>query len=82
VKVAISIPDATFERVEREAKQLGVSRSEFFARAAEHWLHALEDSRTTETIDAVLAERGEDENVAFLDRAAAALAGLATQSQT
>lgn len=36
VKTAISLPDDTFQRVEAAAKRLGVSRSEFFARAAEH----------------------------------------------
>jgi hypothetical protein len=33
VKTAISIPDATFERAERRARALGVSRSEFYAKA-------------------------------------------------
>ena len=31
MKTAISVPDDTFDRVERLAKRLGVSRSEFFA---------------------------------------------------
>jgi metal-responsive CopG/Arc/MetJ family transcriptional regulator len=55
VKTAISIPDATFARVEASAARLGVSRSEFFARAAERWLADLEDAQTTAAIDAVLA---------------------------
>ncbi|WP_205687340.1 ribbon-helix-helix protein, CopG family [Cellulomonas endophytica] len=35
MKVAISVPDGTFERVVRRAADLGMNRSEFFARAAE-----------------------------------------------
>src|SRR4051794_39595105 len=55
VKTAISLPDDTYRRVERAAKRLGVSRSEFFARAAERWLNALEDDATTEAINRALA---------------------------
>ena len=72
MKTAISLPDATFERIERAAKKLGVSRSEFFARAAERWLDDLDDEGTTEAIDRALADVPED--TAFTDAAAAALA--------
>jgi metal-responsive CopG/Arc/MetJ family transcriptional regulator len=72
VKTAISLPDETFERVERAAQRLGVSRSEFFARAAERWLDDLEDERTTDAINAAIAGLPEDH--AFTDAAAAALA--------
>ena len=34
MKTAISLPEDTFRRVERAARRLGMSRSEFFARAA------------------------------------------------
>jgi hypothetical protein len=74
MKTAISIPDATFERAERRAKELGVSRSEFYAKAAERWLDALEDEHTTEKIDeALLAAPQEDSEIAFLSRAAGEL---------
>jgi predicted DNA-binding protein len=72
VKTAISVPDETFERVERAAKRLGVSRSEFYARAARSWLDALEDDATTEAIN--LAIDGPLDDSAFTDAAAAALA--------
>lgn len=71
MKTAISLPDDTFERVERAAKKLGVSRSEFFARAAEHWLNALDDVGTTEAINSAIAGLASDD--AFTDAAAAAL---------
>ena len=73
MKTAISLPDATFERIERAAKKLGVSRSEFFARAAERWLDDLDDERATEAINRAIADVPEDTE--FTDAAAAALAG-------
>jgi metal-responsive CopG/Arc/MetJ family transcriptional regulator len=72
VKTAISLPDDTFQRVDDAARRLGISRSELFARAAERWLDALEDNRTTEAIDRALAGLPADH--AFTDAAAAALA--------
>ncbi len=72
MKTAISLPDETFQRVDHAAKSLGVSRSEFFTKAAERWLDHLEDDGTTEAIDRVIAGRTIDH--AFTDAAAAALA--------
>jgi metal-responsive CopG/Arc/MetJ family transcriptional regulator len=72
VKTAISVPDDTFERVDRAAKKLGVSRSEFFARAAERWLNDLDSEPTTEAINRAIA--GLPQDTAFTDAAAAALA--------
>jgi predicted DNA-binding protein len=71
VKTAISLPDETFQRVERAAARLGVSRSEFFARAAERWLDALENDTTTDAINRAID--GLDEDAAFVSAAAAAL---------
>lgn len=72
MKTAISVPDQTFRRVDDAARRLGVSRSEFFARAAERWLAALDDEGTTEAIDRVLQTAHVD--TAFSDAAAAELA--------
>ena len=71
MKTAISLPDETFERVEAAAKRLGVSRSEFFARAAERWLNDLDDNQTTEAINQAIA--GLPGDTAFTDTAARAL---------
>jgi hypothetical protein len=71
MKTAISLPDATFERIERAAKKLGVSRSEFFARAAERWLDDLDDEGVTDAINWAIAEAQGD--TGFTDAAAAAL---------
>lgn len=77
MKTAISLPDDVFDRVERAAAKLGVSRSEFFARAAERWLDALDDERTTEAIDRAIA--GLTDDTAFTDAAAAGLAQVEAQ---
>jgi len=71
VKTAISLPDETFERVEAAAKRLGVSRSEFFARAAERWLDDLDDHQTTEAINQAIADLPSD--TSFTEAAARAL---------
>ena len=68
MKTAISLPDETFARVEEAAKRLGVSRSEFFARAAERWLDDLDDDKTTDAINRALA--GVPQDTAFVDAAA------------
>jgi metal-responsive CopG/Arc/MetJ family transcriptional regulator len=72
VKTAISVPDDTFRRVDDAARRLGVSRSEFFSRAAEKALDVLEDDGTTEAINRAIAGLPADN--AFTDAAAAALA--------
>jgi metal-responsive CopG/Arc/MetJ family transcriptional regulator len=71
VKTAISLSDETFRRVDRAAKRLGLSRSEFFARAAERWLDHLDDEGTTAAIDRAIA--GLPDDTAFTDAAAAGL---------
>ncbi len=72
MKTAISLPHDTFDRVERAAKRLGVSRSEFFARAAERWLDALQQDDTTAAINRAISGTPSDHE--FADAAAAALA--------
>jgi metal-responsive CopG/Arc/MetJ family transcriptional regulator len=71
VKTAISLPDETFQRVDHAAKRMGVSRSEFFAQAAERWLDAMKDDSTTEEINRVITGLVVDHE--FTDAAAAAM---------
>jgi metal-responsive CopG/Arc/MetJ family transcriptional regulator len=71
MKTAISLPDDTFRRVDGAAKRLGMSRSEFFARAAERWLDVLQQDGTTEAINRAIAGTPADHE--FLDAAAASL---------
>ena len=75
MKTAISIPDATFERAERRARELGVSRSELYRRAVQRMLDAHDQERITEQIDEALLLAPQEEEIAFLSRAAAKLAG-------
>ncbi|HEX5922221.1 MAG TPA: hypothetical protein VFY45_00205 [Baekduia sp.] len=49
-----------------------MSRSEFFARAAERWIADLEDAQTTAAIDAVLGD--DDQDTAFVQQAASTVA--------
>lgn len=54
MKTAISVPAPTFEKVEQRAKALGVSRSEFYTRAAQRYLADLETQELSEQIDEAL----------------------------
>ena len=65
VKTAISLPDETYERATRRARSLGISRSEFFARAAERYADELEAASVTEQINAVIDGGGMDESNAW-----------------
>lgn len=69
MKTAISVPDETFAQVERGAKCLGVTRSEFYTRAARYYLEHLEQESLTNEINAALELIGDDD-----DSAAAAVA--------
>jgi hypothetical protein len=64
MKTAISLPDTTFEQATRKAKELGISRSEFFARAAELYLDELAGHSVTSQIDEALLAVGLDESSA------------------
>lgn len=66
MKTAISLPDETFDRASRRAKALGMSRSEFFARAAVNYMDELDARSLTARMDAALDVIGEtDESTEF-----------------
>lgn len=62
VKTAISLPESTYEAATRRAKQLGISRSEFFAVAAERYLDDLNVESLTAAIDEALAGSQADDS--------------------
>ena len=62
VKIAISLPDDTYAQATRRAAELGISRSEFFARAAEVYLDELAGHSLTRQIDEALETAGTDES--------------------
>lgn len=59
MKTAISLPGDTLERVSRRANDLGMSRSEFFARAANRYLEQLDAASVTKQLNAALERLGE-----------------------
>lgn len=58
MKTAISVPDETFEKASRRARDLGMSRSEFFTRAAARYLDELDAESVTRQIDSAVAALG------------------------
>jgi metal-responsive CopG/Arc/MetJ family transcriptional regulator len=65
MKTAISLPDDTYEQATRQAAELGISRSEFFARAARKYLDELAEESLTQQIDEALAAAGSDDSSAM-----------------
>jgi Ribbon-helix-helix protein, copG family len=64
MKTAISMPDETYEQATRKAAELGISRSEFFARAARRYLDDLAaeaEESLTQQIDEALQIAGVDD---------------------
>lgn len=64
MKTAISLPDDTYEQATRQAAELGISRSEFFARAARNYLDQLASRSLTQQIDEALQAGDDDSNAA------------------
>ena len=69
MKCAISVPDEVFAAVDEQAARLGISRSEFFAVAAERYITDLTlDERVTalnEVLDAI-GVHGPDEDTEWI----------------
>jgi metal-responsive CopG/Arc/MetJ family transcriptional regulator len=78
MKTAISLPDDTYEQATRQAAELGISRSEFFARAARKYLDELAEESLTQQIDEALAAAGSDDSSAMA--VAAGRARLASEN--
>ncbi len=64
MKTAISLPGDIYEQATRQAEALGISRSEFFARAARSYLDQLASHSLTQQIDEALRTAGDDSNAA------------------
>ena len=76
MKTAISLPDDTYEEATRQAAELGISRSEFFARAARRYLQELAERSLTDQINKALQAAADDSNAAAAAAGRARLAGL------
>jgi hypothetical protein len=64
VKTAISVPNDTYERATKRAQDLGMSRSEFFSRAAARYLDELDRQSVTHRIDRAVAALGDADDSA------------------
>lgn len=64
MKAAISLPDDVFAQATRMAAELGISRSEFFARAARRDLDDLASQSLGRQIDEALQATDDDSNAA------------------
>lgn len=53
MKTAISLPDALFEKAERLAANLGLNRSQLFARALEAFIERYDNEAITDRLDQV-----------------------------
>lgn len=62
MKTAISLPDEIHERVTRRASELGMSRSEFFARAADRYIDELDRDSLTQAINHALSAETDDDS--------------------
>lgn len=69
MKTAISLPDRTFEEAEKLAKRMGVSRSELYARALEHYVKLHSNEAMTEALNRYFDEH-EQETDPFVREAA------------
>lgn len=81
MKTAISVPTPVFERVERRVKELGLSRSEFYSRAAEHFLRALDNEDLTAQFDSAIRTAGEASAAEQREWAAQASRALVTDDE-
>jgi predicted DNA-binding protein len=59
MKTAISLPDRTAEYFDNVARKHGMTRSEFYRRAAEHYAHDLDGADLTAEIDAAIDDVGQ-----------------------
>ncbi len=75
MKTAISVPDDVFKKAERAAKRLGISRSEFFSKAADALAHEVNQQDLTARINAVLAKSDSKLDLAVAKMQAHVLAG-------
>ncbi|PDW03183.1 ChpI protein [Candidatus Viridilinea mediisalina] len=56
MKTAISIPDPLFQAAEQYAQEQGLSRSELYARAIQHYLQTYRYQGITEALNRIYAE--------------------------
>lgn len=60
MKTAVSVPDEIFAQGERLAAQLGIARSQLYARALEEYVHRHGSDNVTSLLDAVYSTEVSD----------------------
>ena len=65
MKTAISIPDSLYESIQDFLEKTGMSRSEFFQRAARIYLDRIAAGAITANLNRVYADGEDEEDVAF-----------------
>ena len=75
MKTAISIPDEVFDKAEQLADQLGISRSELYAKAVESFLQARLAENVTEKLNEVYASERDELDPLLIQMQSASLAG-------
>jgi metal-responsive CopG/Arc/MetJ family transcriptional regulator len=60
MKTAISLPDPIFEEAESLARQLGVSRSELYAKALKAYLQKYNHDQTLNKLNQIYSEESSD----------------------
>jgi len=76
VKTAISVPDLLYESIEKFISAAGISRSEFFQRAARLYLKRVSARVVAENLGRVYGEAEDPGDVAFRRTALSHLRGL------
>ncbi len=68
MKTTVSIPDSIFEAGEALSKNLGISRSELYARALKSFMASGDSQTLTEKLDRVYSKQPSvlDENIAMM----------------
>ena len=80
VKTAISIPEPLAKQVDRLAKKMRISRSRFFAKAAEDFIRRYRGRTLLQNYNDVYADGLTDEDTEFLAHAKAAATIMAGAS--
>jgi len=61
MKTAISLPDSLYEEAERTAQDLGIPRSQLFAKALEEFIAFHKRENVTEKLNRIYGDSGGDE---------------------
>jgi hypothetical protein len=72
VRTAISMQESTFRKAERLAKKMRISRSRFFAQAAEEYIRRHQGRELLENLNKVYGQPPDEDEKAFLEMARAA----------